>query len=736
MKKSIILALGLMLGAFSMVGCSKDAANEQINGNIKEFTLISHADAPDTRMVINGDKATGFATAWENGDQIGVYAINNDIDTQGNTYNKAHTGTVDNSGHATFSGNIRYNDTTTTTYNLFAYYPYTAGSNHEDEDGHAGVDCLIATTQTMNGNSFDKSCAYMVAKTGLTAQSSKGDQAQEIGNWQFRHTVAFINLSTKSISAEGVSGDEIVKSVKLEAVGIKNNPTLAGEFAFNLENGEMTFDVSKATNVVTVNVPTGTTLSNLSAWFVTNPFEMTADDELEIIIYTKAHIIKKNVSVVKKFEAANVYTLNIAIDNKCAVTDAEPVVVVPNGTVLWSEDFSKYQKDAVPSSSKAYNNEDDITYKFSNSSSKVFDDNLAKGASAPELLLAKSSTWTISNILTGNCEVATLTFRANQNSDTYWGVSSQSAGVTIGKPTIDGDDTNEYSITYIIQFNNVSTFDLVLTNSSSSKNTRIDDIKLVAGTVIGNPTNISATLTPTELKASWTAVPNASGYEWYLTAKDSGDILLGKTTTEGTNITATGTFTEGTEYVLYVKSVAGGDYDAPEGYAEKAITCTAVASTTKTYTLTFPDGNSKGVQNYTTTWKATVDDRTWSIENFNNNNNGWKYIRCGSKSAISTASVATTWAVKEAIQKVVVTVDKYTTGKSGGTVNSTKLIVASDASFNNVVYEVSLDMTTDKMTYNITKPAANCYYKLVYDCAKGGGNGFVQISEIVYTNAE
>ena len=48
-------------------------------------------------------------------------------------------------------------------------------------------------------------------------------------------------------------------------------------------------------------------------------------------------------------------------------------------------------------------------------------------------------------------------------------------------------------------------------------------------------------------------------------------------------------------------------------------------------TLTFSSKTmDKGVSSYTDTWTNTVGTDTWTIVNFNNNNKGWKYIRCGS----------------------------------------------------------------------------------------------------------
>ena len=318
-----------------MTGCSKDAANEQINSGVEEFTLISHADAPDTRMVINGDKANGFKTAWEDGDQIGVYATDYVDGDKSNstlyTCNYNHTATIGSDGKATFTGTIR--NTSGKTFNLFAYYPYISkdngGRDYNDTDYQTGAGCSLATVQTMNGNSFDKSCSYMVAKTGLTVATSSQTTSYKVDNWQFRHTVAFINLGIKDITNSAVSGDEIVETVKIEVA----DKTLAGDFQFNLENGEMTFTDKQS--AVIVDVPANTKLSDLSAWFVVNPFELTSADKLVVVINTQSHEITKEVTgKAKSFEAANVYTLNLTIDENCTIPAEDKYELVTDASTL------------------------------------------------------------------------------------------------------------------------------------------------------------------------------------------------------------------------------------------------------------------------------------------------------------------------------------------------------------------------------------------------------------------
>lgn len=151
----------------------------------------------------------------------------------------------------------------------------------------------------------------MVAKTGQTINTAYADKTI---NWQFRHTVAFININTKSITTTDVNREEVVERVKIEAAG----KTLAGDFLFNLENGAMSFTAPQS--AITVAVPSKTQLSDLSAWFVTNPFSLTQSDNFIVTIVTDTHEITKTVHLSQTFAAANVYTLNLTIDSSCTIT--------------------------------------------------------------------------------------------------------------------------------------------------------------------------------------------------------------------------------------------------------------------------------------------------------------------------------------------------------------------------------------------------------------------------------
>ena len=154
-------------------------------------------------------------------------------------------------------------------------------------------------------------------------------------------------------------------------------------------------------------------------------------------------------------------------------------------------------------------------------------------------------------------------------------------------------------------------------------------------------------------------------------------------------------------------------------------------------TLSFPDDNAAAnkVGSYDKTWQAVVGTDVWTIANFNNNswNNDWTYIKCGSKKFASVASIRTDFAIDKAIANVVVTIDAL---KETDKINSVKLQVAADTSFNTVEQEIAAEeLAVGNLIFTIPTPAANKYYKVVFDMAKASSNGIVQISKVMYNEA-
>lgn len=148
------------------------------------------------------------------------------------------------------------------------------------------------------------------------------------------------------------------------------------------------------------------------------------------------------------------------------------------------------------------------------------------------------------------------------------------------------------------------------------------------------------------------------------------------------------------------------------------------------YTVLFgSDYNSKSVQSYENRWYVTCNGTRWDLANFNNNQNGWSYVKCGSKQKASVATITSSAALPEKISSVTVTIDAIATKN----VNSISLTVADDAQFKtNAATYTAAKLATGDLPFTIDKPAANKFYKLTFDCKKSS-NGVIQISKVVFS---
>lgn len=227
-----------------------------------------------------------------------------------------------------------------------------------------------------------------------------------------------------------------------------------------------------------------------------------------------------------------------------------------------------------------------------------------------------------------------------------------------------------------------------------------------------------------------------------------GEVSLSKTSgiAYGETITVTATpkegyklskvtYTDGAEKVTDITSSLS--FNAT--YINK-VEATFVSNDTKeakVYNVAFNITNNKSaISAYDKTWENESDEISYSLANFNNNNNQWKYVRCGSKNAASVASITNKTAIPESIAKASITIDNMTK-KS---VNSIKLIVSSNSTFaeSSIIETHSLDISKNikgMVDVTIENPTANAFYKWEFDCKKASENGVIQISALSFTEA-
>ena len=156
------------------------------------------------------------------------------------------------------------------------------------------------------------------------------------------------------------------------------------------------------------------------------------------------------------------------------------------------------------------------------------------------------------------------------------------------------------------------------------------------------------------------------------------------------------------------------------------------AAVSELYTVQFgPKYNSEGVSAYNKSWSVTCDGTQWNIANFNNNNNGWEFIKCGSTKGDYVGTITSDAALPEKISSVVVTIGSVKTDY----LNSIKLSVADNSAFTNavVVEAPKADIKAGDLKFTVAAPAADMYYKLSFDCKTSQKNGVVQVNKVVFS---
>lgn len=133
--------------------------------------------------------------------------------------------------------------------------------------------------------------------------------------------------------------------------------------------------------------------------------------------------------------------------------------------------------------------------------------------------------------------------------------------------------------------------------------------------------------------------------------------------------------------------------------------------------------------NETITSTEEMGGSKWTTTNFSNNNNGWGFIKGGSRNIASTATINNVDAIPYKVSKMTVTVDAVTVAK----INSIKLYVADNSSFTEAE-EIVFSGTIAKgdLAFTITNPEANKFYKFAADCQKGSSNGLISISKFTF----
>ncbi len=206
----------------------------------------------------------------------------------------------------------------------------------------------------------------------------------------------------------------------------------------------------------------------------------------------------------------------------------------------------------------------------------------------------------------------------------------------------------------------------------------------------------------------------------------NGSVQLSKTTDihVGEKITVTVTPDDGYKLASVKVTMYGTEYDITDDLTFVAAKSTKVDvvfvdESLQSYTITFnKTNNSAKTSSYSSSWSNTSDGITYNIYGFNNNNNGWEYVKGGKNSTITTAT-----AFANKIGTVVISIDEIDSKTSA------TLLVASDKDFKNDLQEITINAKKGKVTTTVTTPSANQYYQIKI---VGTDNKSITISKVVF----
>ncbi|MGN0238054.1 MAG: Ig-like domain-containing protein [Lepagella sp.] len=153
-----------------------------------------------------------------------------------------------------------------------------------------------------------------------------------------------------------------------------------------------------------------------------------------------------------------------------------------------------------------------------------------------------------------------------------------------------------------------------------------------------------------------------------------------------------------------------------------------------------PDYNSKGVSAYNADWTITCGETTWDVSCFNNNNNGWEYVRAGSKSLTNgtVATLTNQTAFPEKITSVVISARRTNAGAadyaSSATLTVSATTLSEPLSFDITEQVNALTTAADAttITVDIDSPVENATYELKLELPKSSNNGWFELHSVSY----
>lgn len=714
--KKFILSLGLVAMMLNLTNCAQyDDVNSTVEpqGDFEIYASVSRTTND------------GLNTVWATGDNLTViHAV-----TDATTYKNDGEFKLESVATGRFLGTLNGTLDVEEEYDWYATYPYSSFiTTPNSTNGYQYIGGRSDAKQTQTGNN---SMAHIAGKNYPMVGKAYAVPAGTAPSIKMQHVSSLVEFEIVNKLNEAITVSEIQFTAPESLVG-----TFYVNFA-DIEN----ISCSNATytaNTATLAVANGDEIAaGASAKFYMGikPFTAAAGKELSIVVSASSntglgtHEKKITLTSDVKFTAGKIKNVKVNYDTAIEAAEAETwqliksVDEITTGTyVIVAKQKGGAASAYCPSTTSTSAGPNQVVTTLFDLETPAFQSN-----AVPE-----NARWSFTGDASGltikNAAGAYL-YNTADNNGVRVGNTSDTWVITAAKNgAFNLKDTKQNRYLTLYGTSNWRCYTSAYAYGNTDQNGECYLYKLNDGVVVLTP---SLTVTPATIEA----IPYEGGTATInYTVSNPVDGVVATATSSADWITITPA-----EGAFNLTIAANEDKArtatitvAYEGAVSRTVTVEQEAKPNDNggvdIVLDFQSMQS-GVSSYTATWAQKCGDYSWSIVNFNNNNKGWKYIKCGSKKAASVASINTKFAIPWAVSNVTVTIDAVTTSA----VNSTYLQVATDANFSNIVETVNVTIAKGNLVYTVKTPGANYYYKLVYDCKKASSNGPIQISKVVYT---
>lgn len=312
---------GLLLGAWSLTGCSKDDAADtprpDASGTITQTFLSEDPALPDgagrdSRTEVNPDGTIGF-TASENM-TAHIWAVVNGVKTK-----SANGKTATRQAGTPATVSITHNAVADATeYEYVFVSPNTNGAKIDETD-FSTLTVHLDESQTPTATSFDAQQDVLVSKR-VTAPAPSTDNKAQLESVLFKRLFTFFRLTIDRSAVTQIPASDKIMSVTVEATD--QTAVLTGDATIPVTDDPAlcvpTF--TAPSNRVTADYGTGAdfTADKFDVWMVVNPSTFTG---MQIKIRTTTKVITQTLDTyVCNLRANTINTLNFQFVNKTGIT--------------------------------------------------------------------------------------------------------------------------------------------------------------------------------------------------------------------------------------------------------------------------------------------------------------------------------------------------------------------------------------------------------------------------------